>query len=96
MEPVKFPEQNFTFTKPSSMTDEECESLPCHRTDNYIISCWQMSWRERIRFFFTGKMWLWIVGQRMPPVSVTPMYPFRAKEVGILPDLEQEEAEEVK
>lgn len=79
MKPINFKESNFTFTKPVDMTDEECGDLPCFRENNVIISCWKMSWKERIRFFFTGKMWLWVIGNGMPPVSITPNTPFEAK-----------------
>lgn len=79
MKPTDFPESNFTFTRPSSMTEEECGDLQVYRDPAVIISCWQLTWRERLRLLFTGRLWLWIMGQGMPPVCMTISSPFRIK-----------------
>ena len=76
MKAIKFKQQNITFTKPVSMTDEECGSLPAFRGDGQIISCWQMSLKDRLHALFTGRMWLSIHGEVQPPVWVGPDCPF--------------------
>lgn len=70
--PIKFPQVNFTYTKPAEMTKEECGDLPCFRSENRTISCWEFSWRDRLRFLWTGKMWLMLISSGHPPVCLTP------------------------
>lgn len=70
--PIKFPQANFTYTTPPEMTKEECGDLPCFRSENRTISCWEFSWRDRLRFLWTGKMWLLLISSGHPPVCLTP------------------------
>ncbi|HBR31937.1 MAG TPA: hypothetical protein DD733_07625 [Clostridiales bacterium] len=71
MQPTKFKEQNITFTKPASMTDEQCSSLPAYRDDREIISCWKMTWKERIKVLFIGKIWFSVYGTSQPPICLS-------------------------
>ena len=76
-----FKESNTILGKPSSMTDEECGSLPVHfdntSTPPQYISCWIGNWRERLKFLFTGKIWLGVLSyQSQPPVYLTIDKPF--------------------
>lgn len=76
MEAITFPQQNVTFTKPESMTDEECGSLPAYRGEGQIISCWKLSPEDLNKVQETGIIWLSIVGSQQPPVWVGPDSPF--------------------
>ncbi len=76
MVPIKFKESNKTFIKPASMTDKECGSLPVHQNEHHIISCWKLSFKERIRMLFTGKVWLWVWGKKQQPISLGCENPF--------------------
>lgn len=87
MTPTDFPESNFTFVRPPEMTEEECGDLKVHRTDATIISCWQLSWKERFRLLWTGRAWLWIVGQGMPPVAMTITSPFKVVKCSLADDV---------
>ena len=58
MIPVKFKEMNGALTKPSDMTHEECGTLPVFRGDGMIISRWKGTFWSRIKFLFTGKVWI--------------------------------------
>ena len=72
MIPTDFPEKNKTLTKPQGMTDEECGSLPVYNDGSQSVSCWRMSWRERLSALFRGKVWLQVyAGTTQPPVSLT-------------------------
>lgn len=72
MKPIEFAEQNKTLTKPAGMTDEECGSLPVYNDGAQSISCWGLSWRERISALWHGRIWLQIyAGRTQPPVSLT-------------------------
>ena len=69
MEPIKFKEANKNLLKPSSMTDEECTSLWVYTEGKECISCWKMSFRQRIMALVYGKVWLSVLsGVTQPPV----------------------------
>lgn len=57
MKPIEFPEQNVVFAK----DQPEYKPLPAFRNEGgmgEVISCWKLSFRERIRLLFTGRLWL--------------------------------------
>lgn len=69
MKPIKFEESNKTLLKPSSMTDEECSSLPVFTDGRQCISCWRLTWMERLSALLFGKVWLGILsGYTQAPV----------------------------
>lgn len=70
MKPIYFPEQNVVFAKDRP----EYMPLPAFRDSapmGDVISCWQLSFKERIRLLFTGKVW---VSLRMFGQPLTPSY----------------------
>lgn len=69
MIPIKFPEANKNLTKPNDMTDSECRSLWVYTDGKQCISCWKLSWRQRIKALLFGKVWLSVLsGGTQPPV----------------------------
>ena len=54
MKPIKFPEQNTVWAE----NQPEYEPLPAYTHDHTTISCWGLSWRERFKVLFTGRVWL--------------------------------------
>ena len=76
MKPIKFKQQNITYTAPAEMTDEECGALPACRHENGIISCWKMTLRERLKILFTGLLWFDVVGVSQPPIWLGVDTPF--------------------
>jgi len=73
MKPVKFDEATKNLSKPQSMTDEECSSMWVYSDGQQCISCWKMTWKERIKALFYGRVWLGVIsGQSQPPVWVDP------------------------
>ena len=70
MKPLKFKEATIELKKPASMTDEDCGSLYIHQSTNgECISLWSISFWERLKFLFHGKLWLGVVsGKTQPPV----------------------------
>jgi len=87
MKPIDFKEQNFTFLKPTNMTDEECASLPCYRGEGQIISCWKMSFKERVKALFTGVVWFGLLGNTHPPIWLAIDRPFIKKEASLDPNI---------
>ena len=56
MKPIKFDWQNTTYAE----DQDDYISLPAYRcNDEYgrTVFCWKMTWRERIKVLFTGKVW---------------------------------------
>lgn len=57
MTPIKFKEQTAIATK----DQPEYNPLPVHiDKDEYgsVTACWKMSFRERIKVLFTGRVWV--------------------------------------
>ena len=69
MKPIKFEQANKNLLKPESMTDEECSSLWVYNDGRECISCWRLTWRERIKALLFGRVWLSVLsGRTQPPV----------------------------
>lgn len=76
-----FDEENTVLGKPDSMTADECDPLSVWRgnLDNgqpVIISCWKMSALELAEVNRTGRVWLVVWGDAMPPVCPLGTSPF--------------------
>ena len=71
MNPIKFPEANKNLLKPKNMTDEECGSLWVYSDGEQCISCWKMTFKQRLSALFFGKVWLSVLsGHTQPPVWI--------------------------
>lgn len=69
MKPIKFEQANKQLQKPSSMTDEECKPLWVYTNGVECISCWKMSFKQRLLALLYGRVWLSVYsGQTQPPV----------------------------
>lgn len=56
MKPINFPEVNITYAK----DQPEYLPLPGHKVDSPqgdFIFCMQLSFKERLKILFTGKLW---------------------------------------
>lgn len=87
MKPIKFKEQNHCIQKPESMTDEQCNSLPCHidYKNHQVISCWELT-KEELEFINkTGKIYLSVMDIPPPPVALCVTPPFREIEIDKTP-----------
>lgn len=63
MIPITFPEHNCVYAK----DQPEYLPLPVHKTvDGMVISCWQLTWRERLKVLFTGCVWYSILTFNRP------------------------------
>lgn len=83
MKPIEFKHQNVIFAK----DQPEYLPLPALRIDSpqgEVISCWQMSFKERMKVLLTGKVWLSLMSFNKP---LTPSYmSINRKEVFSVPD----------
>jgi hypothetical protein len=72
MKAIDFEESNLQLGK----DQQEYETLPVLRMDSErreMISCWQLSFTEKLRVLFTGKIWLNVLTFNNPfqPVLLT-------------------------
>lgn len=80
MKPISFEEQNRVLQRPDGMTAEECGSLPVFANEKMTISKWKGSFKDRLKFLFTGKLWLFVwYGTTQPPVNLSSNYPFERR-----------------
>lgn len=85
MLPITFPQQNKVYSKPSSMNDEQCFSLPVFRGKDkngfpVIISKWMPS-KEDIEAINRGEgIYLQIVSNELPPACLYTESPFTINE----------------
>ena len=73
MRPVKFAEENKVFKGPEG---GDIIPLPVYQDTKEIMSCWKMSWKERLSAIIFGKVWLSVMGQAQPPVYLLAMDSF--------------------
>ena len=72
MKPIKFPESNVTF----GQYQGEYIALPALRVENKegaVISCWKLSFFERLKILITGRLWLnqMTFGDHLQPILPT-------------------------
>jgi len=83
MKPIKFKHQNIIFAE----DQPEYQSLPAFKIEGpegNVVSCWQMSFKERLKVLFTGKIWLNLVSFNKP---LTPSFmSVNIKEVYSVPE----------
>ena len=74
MKPIKFKEQNITYVA------DGCGDLPAHRAEHQILSCWELTDKEKEEVQKTGIVWLSVFGHQQPPVWLGSEYPFVEEE----------------
>lgn len=69
MKPIQFKQSTKVLQKPSTISINECGSVPVWSDGKQCVSCWKASFQERIKILFTGKIWLGVLsGKTQPPV----------------------------
>ena len=54
MEPIEFPKQTMVWAK----NQPPYLPLPAFVNERETITCWKMTWKERIKVLFKGQLWL--------------------------------------
>jgi len=68
MKPSKFPEQNTVYAE----NQDEYGNMPAFKDeDGVVVSCWKLTFRERLRVLFRGYIWLSLMSFNKP---LTPSY----------------------
>lgn len=72
MTPIEFPNQTtILHANPNQLEidGQEVGKLPIFTDGSQTVSCWGLTWKERFRALFCGKVWLGIYsGRTQPPV----------------------------
>lgn len=79
MNPIPFPEQNTVFAK----DQPEYQPLPAYvdqGPEGHVISCWKLSFKERVTLLITGKLWVSLMSFHKP---LTPSF-FTTKKSQVL------------
>lgn len=85
MEVCGFDEQNGVLGPPRGMTEEMVQSASVFRgrTDLHglddvpcVVTCWKPTVEELAEIQRTGRVWLMLIGQSMPPALVSGVSPF--------------------
>jgi hypothetical protein len=72
MKPIEFSGSNVIFAK----DQKPYLPLPAYQDDiqgGRIFHCWQLSFRERIKILFTGRLWINVLNFHQPPQPIKPM-----------------------
>lgn len=70
MKPIYFKEVNVEYAK----DQPEYNTLPAHKVDSErgeVITCWNLSLKERLSILFFGKIWLCLLSFNKP---LTPIF----------------------
>lgn len=72
MKPIKFKYQNAELQpSPHGHGSHNVSSLPIWTDGEQCVSCWKMSWRERIAALIFGRIWISVLsGKTQPPIYV--------------------------
>ncbi len=81
MVPASFDESNQVLSRPGNMTDDECTALSVLQARDtsgrpVVISCWKVTREELEEIRRTGRVWLIVPGDIMPPVALSGTRPF--------------------
>lgn len=72
MEPIKFPEAN-SVLHPSGQSYSSniisVKALHVWTDKEQCVSCWQLTWQDRLKALFYGKLWISVLfGETQPPI----------------------------
>jgi hypothetical protein len=75
MIPIEFPEQTMVWAK----DQPPYLPLPAYTGDTETITCWKLTWRERLMVLWRGRLWLRQMnfGERLQPQQPTVESPFQ-------------------
>ena len=83
MKPVEFKHQNIVFAK-DQPDYQPLPALKIEGMEGHVVSCWKLSFKERIKVLFTGIIWLNLMSFNKP---LTPSYlAVNRKEVYSVPE----------
>lgn len=73
MKPIRFKQMNQISTPPP---DGNGHPVPIYAADGLLITCWGLSLFERLAVLLTGKIYLSVICEEMPPTLLIARPPF--------------------
>jgi hypothetical protein len=79
---TSFDEENAVLDPPAGMTNDQCESLSVWRGRleksglPAVVSCWKITDKEWEQMRQTGRIWVMVLGETMPPLIPLGKNPF--------------------
>ncbi len=74
MQPISFKASNKVLRPSDTVYSgdvREVTDLPIWTNGEQCVSCWKISWRERLSALLFGRVWLAVLsGETQPPVSI--------------------------
>ena len=74
MKPLDFEGADTILGAPPGWDKEKhgpCEGLPIMRRDGVCISCWKLTWREKLKVIFGGYVFCHVAsGETQPPIAL--------------------------
>lgn len=73
MTPIRFDGFQNILGQPANWDTKKhgaCGGLPVHYDGTTFFSCWRPSWKQRLKIFFGGAIFLWVFGDGHPPVML--------------------------
>jgi hypothetical protein len=80
--PASFNESNMLLDSPPGFSPDGCEPLCVHFSNKgssgypEVLSCWKLTQDELNEINKTGRIWVTVIGCRVPPISVSGLAPF--------------------
>jgi hypothetical protein len=80
MKPIEFPEQTQVWAE----NQPPYLPLPAYTNERETITLWALTWRERFRVLFTGRLWLRQLnfGQALQPQAPSTDCPWALRQTG--------------
>lgn len=74
MKPIRFKQMNQISTPPP---DGNGHPVPLYAAEGQIITCWGLSLFERLAALLTGRIYLSVICEQMPPTLLIVWSPFK-------------------
>lgn len=82
MHPKNFPQSNAKLDTPVGISPDMVPPICAHICEvNGMVAmttCWKLSPEDLAELQRTGEIWLWVLGNRHPPVTLSTKNPFSA------------------
>ncbi len=80
MTPIKFKGYNVIYAE--NQSDDYLPLPACRFKEGEVITCWKLSFVERLNILFKGKLWLSVLtfNRRLQPLLLTIKKPFKQEE----------------
>jgi len=74
LQAIDFPERNVEIAKDQPQYRTLPAFVDTNTAEGVMVTCWQLSWRDRLAVLVTGKLWasVWTFSQPLQPLYFSP------------------------